>query len=319
MIGGSNIVFDHDEISKTRKQRKKETKYENISIMKHYERLMINLALSQFEWTGDIFTGENATCDRHYLEHTLLYAGTACFLKPSDYNGNWMTLDYNVEGRRDVYGRPTKITGLGYNAERINTNEYMVLFDNSNRLSIIPQIRLYAKRMYEIHMTAKINMEKQNTPFIMIGDGMNKLTSKNIINSILNFESVVGINNKSPLKDIDVLNLNVPFLGTELQNQFRAIWEEALTMLGISTGTQKQERMLLDEVSLNRQEDLTSLNSRYLNRREFVEKFNKKHDQNIGVKLASIDTERSLQYGGIHDFSNGGASTGTSELNITRE
>ena len=71
----------------------------------------------------------------------------------------------------------------------------------------------------------------------------------------------------------------------------KTVWAEALSMLGITAETTKKERLISNEIMINRQEDLISLNSRLLNRVEFCNKMNKKYGLDLSVNLSSENTE----------------------------
>jgi hypothetical protein len=66
-------------------------------------------------------------------------------------------------------------------------------------------------------------------------------------------------------------------------------------MLGITAETTKKERLLNDEITLDRQEDMISLNSRLLNRVEFCNKMNAKHGLDLSVNLSSETMQMSQE------------------------
>ena len=62
-------------------------------------------------------------------------------------------------------------------------------------------------------------------------------------------------------------------------------------MLGITGETTKKERLLNDELQMNRMQDTITTGSRLLNRIEFCNRINKRWGWDVSVNLVSADTE----------------------------
>lgn len=269
---------------------------ENSQIYRYYRERLINIALAQFEWHG-----LPDTCDRLYFEKSLLFNGKACMCKPTG-TDFWLSLDWIYKGRLDVYGYPTDIRGVGFGSHNlIETEEWEILYDNMTFASLMPMIDLYAKLLWEVHNTYRSNLQQQITPYIVATTRNKELSFKNFFNRVKGFQPVVTVNDASNLEDeIKTLDLNVDFKGTDILNNLKVIWAEALSMLGITAETTKKERLLNDEITLDRQEDMISLNSRLLNRVEFCNKMNAKHGLDLSVNLSSetmqMNQELNLDY-----------------------
>ena len=256
---------------------------ENSQIYRYYRERLINIALAQFEWHG-----LPDTCDRLYFEKSLLFNGKACICKPTG-TDFWLSLDYIYKGRLDVYGYPTDIRGVGFGSHNlIETDEWEILFDNMTFASLMPMIDLYAKLLWEIHNTYRSNLQQQITPYIVATNRNKELSFKNFFNRLKGYQPVITVSDASNLEEeIKTIDLNVDFKGTDILNNLKVIWAEALSMLGITAETTKKERLLNDEITLDRQEDMISLNSRLLNRVEFCNKMNAKHGLDLSVNLSS--------------------------------
>jgi hypothetical protein len=256
---------------------------ENSQIYRYYRERLINIALAQFEWHG-----LPDTCDRLYFEKSLLFNGKACMCKPTG-TDFWLSLDYIYKGRLDVYGYPTDIRGVGFGSHNlIETDEWEILFDNMTFASLMPMIDLYAKLLWEIHNTYRSNLQQQITPYIVATNRNKELSFKNFFNRLKGYQPVITVSDASNLEEeIKTIDLNVDFKGTDILNNLKVIWAEALSMLGITAETTKKERLLNDEITLDRQEDMISLNSRLLNRVEFCNKMNAKHGLDLSVNLSS--------------------------------
>lgn len=258
---------------------------ENTEIYLYYKERLINLALAQFEWHG-----LPETCDRLWFEKTLLFAGKAAMYLPAglEETGTWLTTDYLQEGGFDVYGYPTKIHGIGYNAQNIETNVWEILYDNMTRSTLLPKIDLYARLLWEVHNTYRSNLQQQITPYIVATTKNQALTFRNFFNRLFGFQPVIEIKNTENIDEvIKTFPLGAEYKGTEMLENLKEVWKEALSMLGISGETTKKERMIDGEIQLNRQEAHIGLNARLLNRMDFCNKMNRKYGLDLSVNISS--------------------------------
>lgn len=260
---------------------------ENSEIYRFYRERLINLALAQFEWHG-----LPETCDRLYFEKQLLFTGTAAMGTPVD-TDIWLSLGWVMKGGLNVYGYPMDIRLIGANGKNnpIEVDKYMFLYDNMTMTSIIPMIDLYARLLWEVHNTYRSNLQQQITPYLVLTTKNESLGIKNLFNRILGFQPVVEVKNTFNPDSIQTLDTRVDFKGVDILQNLKLLWAEALSILGITAETTKKERLLNNEITLDRQEDLISLNARLLNRVDFCNKMNKKYGFELSVNLSSQDTE----------------------------
>lgn len=255
---------------------------QNSEIYLYYKERLINLALAQFEWHG-----LPETCDRLWFERSLLFNGKAAMYQPTGLDV-WLSTDYLQVGDFDVYGYPTKIVGIGYNAKNIETDNWKILYDNMTRTTLIPKIDLYARLLWEVHNTFRSNLQQQITPYLVATTRNQALTFKNLFNRIFGFQPVIEIKNTENIDEIiKTFNLGVEFKGLEMLDCLKRLWAEALAMLGITAETTKKERLIEGEITLNRQEDNIGLNARLLNRLDFCNKMNKEYGLELSVNLSS--------------------------------
>lgn len=264
---------------------------ENNEIYNYYRDRLISMALSQFEWHN-----LPDTVDPLYFERSLLFHGTAAFLKPTG-TDMWLSLPYVFNGQFDGYGYPTDIRGIDFNGRQIDTDKFVVVYDNVNVLrggncnSLIPKIDLYARLMWEAHNTFRANLKHQINPYILTGGKNQRLSFLNIMNRMLGYQPFIQVRNEDELNKIKTLNTNVPYIGNELLLTLKTLWAEALSMLGIASGTTKRERQNEMELVLNRQESAISMDSRLLPRIYAANRFNKLTDMGITVNMVAQDTE----------------------------
>lgn len=261
---------------------------DNQRIYHYYRNRLISMALSQFIWDfGDI-----TTCDRLFFEKKLLFEGKAALLQPIG-TDMWLSLGYVSDGQLDVYGYPTKIRGVGYNSANIETENWLMLYDNVTRQSLMEGIDLYAGLLWEQHMTYRANLKHQNKPYIVSGTKNQELSFRNFFTRLVGFQPYFMVKRKEDLDAISVFKTDVPYNGKELLECLKVLWAEAITMLGIapSDGIDKKERLITDEVAFDKEEYIIARNARELTRKEFCNKFNKMFDKNISVHMATIDTQ----------------------------
>lgn len=259
---------------------------ENSEIYSYYHNRLTNLALSQFEWHG-----LPETIDRWYMEKTLFNHGSVAFYRPIGAD-MWLATSWlHKSGQFDVYGRPTDVYGVDFNGRNISVDEFHLIYDNNSvdRSPLISKIDVYAKLLWETHQTFRQNLMHQNTPYIVATTKTEMLSVKNLFNRIFNYDPVIELRggmSGSLDENIKALDTRVDFKGPEILETRRELWKDALSMLGITSETTKKERLIEDEISINRQEDTIALNARLLNRVEFCNKMNDLHGMELSVNIS---------------------------------
>ena len=265
----------------------KELVIENAEIFYFYRNRLENLALSQFEWHG-----LPDTCDPWYFEKQLLYKGRACFCKPEGTDEIY-SLGWVQQGGFDGYGYPDSIKAIDFNARQYETNDYVLIYDNMKKESIITMIDLYARKLYEVDQTIRSNLRQQVTPYIVPATKATALSIKNIMMRIFGYSPVVTIKGTEStiLNNIKPLDLRVDFKGNDINELKEAIWAEALHILGIAPSKTKKERLITGEITMDRQEDIISIQSRLLQRVRFCDKINKKWGLDVSVNLTLFEED----------------------------
>ena len=288
---------------------------------------LVNVALAQFSYDN-----LPDTCDRRYMELVALTRGAAAVYQPegTDFwlSTGFMPFDgthrpsksavtwykdvfsessstaydkyFNSANIYDVNGNPTNILGIGFNGEQIvpEGDKWGVFYDNMTREPLIIHIRRYAQLFAETHMTFRMNLRMQNKPYIVTSNRNKQYSFRQFFKSLFSFEPVVELAPGADISEsVQVLDFRVDYKGTELLENLKEIWNQALDMLGISTQSTKKERLLTGEIQMDRQADLITMNSRLMNRVEFWEKINAKHGLNVKVKMSSADFDFESVFG----------------------
>lgn len=260
--------------------------YDNQLITDFYRTRLINIALTQF-------TYENTPpkFDRLFFEKKMLFDGKACMLH-EPITDEWYSLGYASQGKLDLYGYPTEIRGVGYNTANVIPDEFVVFYDNPLRQSIMPYIDMYARQLAECHMTFRVNLDKQNIPFIVTCGRNQQLTYKNLFARMAGFQRLFFMKRKDDKENIEALKTDVPYIGIELLTSLRALWTQAIMFLGVapSDNVEKKERLNTQEVEFNREESDVAKTARGLGRLEGFKKWNELTGGNVIVHINGADT-----------------------------
>ena len=260
--------------------------YDNQLITDFYRTRLINIALTQF-------TYENTPpkFDRLFFEKKMLFDGKAAMLH-EPITDEWYSLGYASQGKLDLYGYPTEIRGVGYNTANVIPDEFVVFYDNPLRQSIMPYIDMYARQLAECHMTFRVNLDKQNIPFIVTCGRNQQLTYKNLFARMAGFQRLFFMKRKDDKENIEALKTDVPYIGIELLTSLRALWTQAIMFLGVapSDNVEKKERLNTQEVEFNREESDVAKTARGLGRLEGFKKWNELTGGNVIVHINGADT-----------------------------
>lgn len=260
-----------------------------VEVYTYYFERLVDLALSQFQWEG-----LPETIDRRYMERTLLFNGSAAWYYPESPDGSRMDFPLCTSwvqrgGRFTAYGYPMNIMGVEFNGRQVPVSEFYLIYDNMSRAPLVPKMRTYASLLAQAHLTARSNMMRQNTPYIVSTSKQEKLSVANIFKRIFTFDPVIEVKNTMDLAErIQKIDLDVPFKANEIMEYRKALWNDAVSMLGITTETTKKERMISSEMSMNRQEDNVTLRSRLMNREELCDRLNDRYGYNISVSMPDM-------------------------------
>ena len=243
---------------------------------------MLQLAVNRFKWIN-LPKG----VDERYLEWVLCRENCAViFPLPKVPDRVYATKVVGL-GPLNVYDNPTKFRSVGNNGWNVSLNNKnaVLIWNSQTRIPMWPTLEYYAKRLADLDRTADVNLKKQKTPYIITGPEEKQTEIRNFYAKVDgNEDAIFGLNSLTDSISIEVQNTNVPFLGIEIQQLKRDLWNEMLEFLGIeSSNTQKRERLIEAEIEAN-EESTQMMRLDGLNpRRQAAEKFNKMFGTNIDV------------------------------------
>lgn len=254
----------------------------NMSYQMYLWRLM-DLAMSVFEWKN---LPEGV--DPRMLEMWLLQNGFCVFFYDEDLKYSthgeapegYAVLQCMIAGHWDMYNYPLDRRAYavnGFNVELDESNSVLI-FNDYLRVPMFPTLQLYAQRLAEIDRTIDINVMNQKTPKVVRCSDKQRLTFNNLMMQAQGNVYWIMSDKNVDLKEIDVLDLSVPYVGNELQILKHQYWNEALTFLGVeNVTTEKKERLVSNEVMSNmgdvEAQRFTRLNARKLACKQINELF----------------------------------------------
>lgn len=251
----------------------------NLTYMLYLNRLT-ELSVSMFEWKN-----LPPTVDARYLELHLFETGSMVYFD-DDVIGN-LCLDCLPSGRLDVYGNPVlRRAYSGYNnyQKLLKESNSVIIWNNYLHTNSILEVKMFARRLYNLDRIIDINANAQKTPVLIQGTEQQRLTLNNLYKEFDGNSPFIFGDKNLDLNSLKCLQTGAPYVCDKLYNLKQMYWNEALTYLGINnTGAQKRERMLTIESSQAQGGTISSRYSRLQSRREAVEKINAMFGTNIEV------------------------------------
>ena len=257
---------------------------ENMVEYSFYTRMFKRILFTMFKW-------DNLPCgiSEHFIKDTLYNKGFIIFFKATKgyCKGNYVVAAATVQGY-NLYEEPTVYHAHSVNNiinENVKASDCVVIYNDVLRMSSIPNVNYYAKRLSAIDKTIDINLEHLKQPYIVSCSEGQKETVKQIFAKKSNGEPYILVN-----KDFDansnVFNLDIKNHTKDLLANKHAIISEALTFFGINNIEQnKKERMIVAEAEQNN--EMISINKEvmYYPRLKAVKEINEKFKLNITCEI----------------------------------
>lgn len=252
---------------------------------------LLDMAINVFEWKN--LPDE---IDPRFIELVLINTGRILFFKDEDMlnpdgdKGRYLMLRTAVGGTWSVYDVPNMrraYASNGYQKE-LNEKNSVIMYNNYLRMPDIWVIQQFAQRLYECQRTIDVNVIAQKTPVLLVCTDENRLTMKNVWQKYDGNEPMMMVDKSFDLNSIKVLNMEAPYVASNLQNLKKEIFNECLTYLGIANiASVKKERLISDEVTRNLGGTEVEKHVRLNARKEACEKINKMFGLNIEVEYNS--------------------------------
>lgn len=251
----------------------------NATYIQYFNRL-VELSVSVFEWQG-----LPESVDPRYLELHLFQNGSVVYFR-DEVMGD-LCLDCIANGQFDVYGNPiSRRAYSNYNQyqKTLNESDSVIIWNNYLRQPSVLDVKMFAKRLYNLDRIIDVNANAQKTPVLVQGTEKQRLTLVNLYKEFDGNAPFIFGDKNLDLNSLRAISTNAPYVADKLYQLKTQIWNEALTYLGISNlNIQKKERMITDEVQRNQGGTIASRYSRLEARREAVDKINRMFGTDISV------------------------------------
>lgn len=249
----------------------------NYTYMQYAYRLM-ELSISMFEWKNlpeDI--------DERFLEMVLFTDGHAVFFK-DDELGDYLALQCLINGKLNVYRIPIKRRAFAVNGyqKQLTDKDSVIIFNNMLHTNSWLDVKMFAKRLYNLDRIIDVNANAQKTPILIKGNEQQRLTLTNLYKEYDGNAPVIFADKSLDMNALQVMSTQAPYVADKIYQLKTQIWNEALTYLGISNVSfQKRERMVSGEVTRSQGGTVASRYSRLNARRQACEQINKMFGLNI--------------------------------------
>lgn len=251
----------------------------NTTYNQYYQRLM-ELSMTMFDWQN-----LPDTIDPRFLELILFRDGHIVFFKDEDLG--YLALTAALNAPFDVYRIPQNrhvYASNGY-TNNLTGKDSVIIYNNYTHTNSITDVRMFAKRLYNLDRIIDVNANAQKTPVLVQGSEQQRLTLLNMYKEFDGNAPVIFGDRSLDTDGLKAIRTDAPYVADKLYQLKTAIWNEALTYLGISNiNVQKKERMISDEVMRNQGGIIASRYSRLESRRQAADKINKMFGLNIEVE-----------------------------------
>lgn len=263
--------------------RRRKTNFEESLAMNDYTYIqyayrLMELSISMFEWKN-LPEG----IDERFLEMVLFTDGQAVFFK-DDELGNYLALQCLINGKLNVYRIPIRRRAFAVNGYRkqLTDKDSVIIFNNMLHTNSWLDVKMFAKRLYNLDRIIDVNANAQKTPILIKGNETQRLTLTNLYKEYDGNAPVIFADKSLDMNALQVLSTQAPYVADKIYQLKTQIWNEALTYLGISNVSfQKRERMVSDEVTRSQGGTVASRYSRLNARRQACEQINKMFGLNI--------------------------------------
>jgi len=212
-----------------------------------YMLQVMGLACTRYEWRG-----LPSTVDALWLERCLLTRGVASIAHPvkDGRAGLWVATRAVTDGALNIYDRPSAWYAEARDLMRFRATARngVLVYDNATRTCMLDLLDLDVRELVDIQKTKQMNRFAQKVPYILVVPPDMELTGVNLLSQIMGGTPATVAN--PTIREIDAykLDMQVPYLGSELTAAEQNVWNRIYTRLGIANVTFKSERMIEDEV-----------------------------------------------------------------------
>ena len=232
---------------------------------------LTELAISMFDWKN-----LPDTIDPRFLELTLFTDGQAVFFQDEELG--YLALQCIINGQLNVYRIPIQRRAFAVNGyqRQLNIENSVIIYNNLMHVNSEPDIRYYARRLWNLDRIIDVNVNAQKTPVLIQSTEEQRLTMLNLYKEYDGNVPVIMGDKNLDINGMKALKTDAPYVSDKIYQLKTQIWNEALTYLGISNvNMTKKERLISDEVIRNQGGVIANRNSRLKERQSACEQINR--------------------------------------------
>jgi len=284
----------------------------------YYERLA-TLVLSQHEYTGWPEYDDRMVpgVSRDHLEAIAASRGSVAIAKPRGVD-KVVALPWVPKGSlRTINNEPAEIQLCLPDGRFWETDEWYIMYDSPMRngllapglfptgatvaqhwqslggsaygvtnSTIMGRLHNYCRQLAKVHNNINRNLDHQLKPYIVPTSPQMRTTVDTFFRELYSGAPYIKVDARLDRETFQVVQTGVPYQANEMLQTRRELWAEAISVLGITSETTKKERLIADEITMNRQEDTITLNARLMKRVDMCNWVNKTWGLNVSVNLA---------------------------------
>lgn len=243
---------------------------------------MIDLASNVYQ-----FKNVPDMIDMGYVNNVLLFNGAIAWFY-DDVLNTVLALPFDVRNGYDIYNRPIEIVARAYNGtyhRTLKQGEFVIMYDNTRKKTIIPKIRQRAERIALSIRTQDINIVHQRTPRFWKAPKDKVRDAEELLNDVDCLrENIIGYDSID-IDDITSVLAPAPYIVDKLDSHIEKEWASFYRLIGVaSVSVEKRERLVTDEVTASQGGVVASRYSRYTPRKQAIDEINKKWGLNIEIE-----------------------------------
>ena len=226
--------------------------------------------------------------DSRFIERTLFFGGQGVWFDSPEFGLIFQPA--NLQGY-NIWDRPTHFQVQRNQWEWNGTLEGdspdgIVMYNNPIGKPTQDILSLYAYRLTQVERSIDLNINAQKTPYIIEVEPNKRLSLKNIMAKVDEFEPLIEVSNDMFQEGIKIHDIRADYIADKLMEYKHELENDIYTMLGVgNANTDKKERMIVDEVNANNDQIQISIQNYLDERQRALEKVNKKFGLNISVKF----------------------------------
>jgi hypothetical protein len=251
----------------------------------HWRTHLVNLYMSSIEWHG-VPEG----IDPRAIEYVLMVYGCgALFME----EGGHLFGAASMSDRLNINFNPNKVlitspagqTWTRHAETWVYTTEAgpvvmdadcALCWENKRRAPVLSDINYYAQRLARIDRVIDVNVDAQQTPWVISGSDAQEANSRALIQNLKERRQYIVYNNQlTDIADaVQVLNTQAPYVASDLVRLKKDLINEFLTSIGIDNdpSADKAAQRPVAEVIQNNEQVMIARNSRLAARRAFCER-----------------------------------------------